>query len=313
MPYTRAGCDFGTVASANTELENTLPDVPHVFGAHSPEAKEAENPKLQNKAAADFMGLAVHCARGSAVCSAARGGRPDVLPDEPGGYHGYHALYGNKFVQPVISPSGPVRNLDGQVIKDSSGDIGFPGYDGMIGPNALAYTLDMQTHGIPVTFTYLSDVHDSWTTGAGLGSGSATYEHQLRRENAAFGTFFRELAAHGITRANTLFVITADEGDHFVGGPPSPANCNGVTDPLHLLQGRRGGREPDRHARREGHHHPVRRERRLRAGDLRARPAGAGPRGRCGRSSRPRRGCPRSTWPRAGPCGSPATWPTRWS
>jgi hypothetical protein len=228
VPYTRAGCDFGTVASANTELENTLPDVPHVFGAHSPEAKEAENPKLQSKATADFMGLAVHCARGSAVCSVGRGGRPDVLPDEPGGYHGFHALYGNKFIQPVISPSGPVRNLDGQVIKDSSGDIGFPGYDGMIGPNALAYTLDMQTRGIPVTFTYLSDVHDSWTTGAGLGSGSATYEHQLRRENAAFGTFFRELAAHGITRANTLFVITADEGDHFVGGPPSPANCNGV-------------------------------------------------------------------------------------
>ena len=65
------------------------------------------------------------------VCSA--GSRPDVLPDEPGGYHGYRALYGNKFVQPVISPSGPVRNLDGQVIKDSSGDIGFPGYDGMTG------------------------------------------------------------------------------------------------------------------------------------------------------------------------------------
>ncbi len=228
VPYTRAGCDFGTVAAANTELENTVPDVPRVFGAHSPEAKEAENPKLQNKAAADFEGLAVHCAHGSAVCSAARGGRPDVLPDEPGGYHGYQALYGNKFVQPVISPTGPVRNLDGQVMKDSSGDIGFPGYDGMIGPNALAYTLDMQTHGVPVTFTYLSDLHDSWQTGAGLGSGSATYEHQLRRENAAFGTFFRELAAHGITRANTLFVITADEGDHFVGGPPSPAGCNGV-------------------------------------------------------------------------------------
>src|SRR5690242_16873217 len=49
VPYTRKGCTFGTVASANTELENTLPDVPHVFGAHSPEAKEAANPKLQNK------------------------------------------------------------------------------------------------------------------------------------------------------------------------------------------------------------------------------------------------------------------------
>ena len=233
VPYTRGGCNFGTVASANTELENLVPDVPLVYGAHSPQASEAENPKLANKAAADFMGLAVHCARGSSVCSATRGGRPDVLPDEPGGYHGYSALYGNKVVQPVISPSGPVRNLYGQVIKDSSGDIGFPGYNGMTGANALAYTLDMQTHGVPVTFTYLTDLHDSAATGAGLGPGSATYESQLRAENAAFGTFFRGLAAHGITKANTLFVITADEGDHFVGGAPSPAGCNGVTVTCH--------------------------------------------------------------------------------
>jgi hypothetical protein len=87
----------------------------------------------------------------------------------------------------------------------------------------------MQTHGIPVTFTYLSDVHDNWTTGAGLGPGSAAYESQLRQENAAFGTFFKDLAAAGITKANTLFVITADEGAHFVGSAPTPADCNGVT------------------------------------------------------------------------------------
>ena len=129
----------------------------------------------------------------------------------------------------MISPSGPVRDLNGTVIKDSSGDIGFPGYDGMIGPVGLAYTLDMQTHGIPVTFTYLSDVHDSWVTGAGLGSGTPTYESQLQRENAAFGTFFKDLTAAGITKANTLFVITADEGDHFVGSSPTPSDCNGVT------------------------------------------------------------------------------------
>jgi len=43
-----------------------------------------------------------------------------------------------------------VRNLNGVVMKDSSGDIGFPGYNGMIGTNALAYTLDMQTHGVSV-------------------------------------------------------------------------------------------------------------------------------------------------------------------
>jgi hypothetical protein len=226
VSYTRAGCNFGTVAAANTELENTLPDVALVYGKNSPQAKEAGNPSLQNKATADFMGLAVHCARASAAC--AHGSRPDVLPDEPGGYNGYRALYGNVAVQPVISPSGPVRNLHGVVIKDSSGDIGFPGYDGMTGVNALAYTLDMQLRGIPVTYTYLSDLHDSFTGSGPFGPGEAGYEAQLRQENAAFGTFFSRLAAHGITRANTLFVISADEGDHFVGSAPTPSGCNGV-------------------------------------------------------------------------------------
>jgi hypothetical protein len=231
VPYTRTGCDFGSVAAADTELENTLPDIPRVFGANSPEAKEAENPKLANKAEADYMGLSVHCAQGSAVCDAAHGGVPDLLPDEPGGYTGYRALFGSKFIQPVISPSGPVRNLNGQVIKDTSGDVGFPGYDGLDGSNGLAYTLYMQTHGIPVTFTYLTDLHDNYVTGAGMGPGTPTYESQLRSENAAFGTFFSDLAAAGITKANTLFVITADEGDHFVGSAPTPADCNGVTIP----------------------------------------------------------------------------------
>jgi hypothetical protein len=62
-----------------------------------------------------------------------------------------------------------------------------------------------------------------------MGPGTAVYQSQLRAENAAFGTFFAQLAAAGITRANTLFVVTADEGDHFVGSAPSPADCNGVT------------------------------------------------------------------------------------
>ena len=227
VSYTRAGCNFGSVAVANTELENVAPDVAHVFGAKSPDATEANNPKLAAKAAADYEGLSVHCAKGSPVCGKHHS-VPDLLPDEPGGYHGYRALFGAKYIDSLLSPKGPVKNFNGQVIKDSSGDIGFPGYDGMQGYNALAYTLDMQTHGVPVTFTYLTDLHDSWLTGAGMGSGTAQYEKQLRAENAAFGTFFTDLARHGITKANTLFVVTADEGDHFVGGAPSPANCNGV-------------------------------------------------------------------------------------
>ena len=35
VPFTRAGCDFGAVATANTILENTAIDIPTVFGAGS--------------------------------------------------------------------------------------------------------------------------------------------------------------------------------------------------------------------------------------------------------------------------------------
>src|SRR5215469_7576056 len=132
VSYTRAGCNFGSVAAANTELENQAPDVAHVFGPASADAAEGNNPKLSAKAAADYEGLSVHCAKGSAVC-AKHLSVPVLLPDEPGGYHGYRALFGAKYIDPVLSPSGPVKNFNGQVIKDSSGDIGFPGYDGMIG------------------------------------------------------------------------------------------------------------------------------------------------------------------------------------
>jgi hypothetical protein len=232
--YTRAGCNFGSVAAANTELENTVPDVPLVFGANSADAKEADDQSDagQAKATADYEGLSVHCARNSAVCAKYHT-VPDLLPDEPGGYHGYRAIFGAKYLNPLMDPAADhhVTNLDGQVIEDSNGNIGFPGYDGMQATNALAYTLDMQTHGVPVTFTYLSDLHDSQLDGSGMGPGQTQYEKQLAAENISFGTFFKDLAAHGITKANTLFVITSDEGDHFVGGAPSPANCDGVTIP----------------------------------------------------------------------------------
>jgi len=92
VSYTRAGCNFGSVATANTELESLFPDVPTVFGAHSSQAALANsNP---DQASADFEGIAVHCAATSAVCSTKHGGVADLLPDEPGGYHGYSALFG---------------------------------------------------------------------------------------------------------------------------------------------------------------------------------------------------------------------------
>ncbi|MGH9105774.1 MAG: hypothetical protein ACRDZX_08050, partial [Acidimicrobiales bacterium] len=234
VPFTRAGCNVGEVALADLDLENALPDVATVFGASSPEAADAANPNFPTQT--EFQGLAVHCAKGNAFCAGNPRPVPDLLPDEPGGYVGYQAVFGAKYLDNELSPNGPPANLDGQVITDSSGNVGFPGYDSMQPVNALAYTLDMQTHGVPVTYTYLTDTHDNAVTGNGMGPGEPAYEAQLHAYNQGFADFFADLQADGITPANTLFVFGEDENDHYVGSAPSPSGCDGVSTPCSYSQ-----------------------------------------------------------------------------
>ena len=237
VPLTRAGCDVGAVASANQVLENAnvnskfgANDIGTVYGANSPEAQE---PTAQRYT--DFVGIAVHCSQAdsgaSGLCSAANHGRPDVLPDEPGGYSGYMGLFGHKYVAPLISPNGPLTNLTGNVIKDSKGNTGFPGFDGMTAAVSLSYVAAMQEHGIPVTYAYISDVHDLQRAPShtALGPGEQAYEQQLKAYDDAFAAFFTRLQNDGITPSNTLFVFTADEGDHFTAGPPNSPGCTGAT------------------------------------------------------------------------------------
>ncbi|MFL5654001.1 MAG: hypothetical protein ACJ8CB_07475 [Ktedonobacteraceae bacterium] len=234
VPYTRAGCNFGGVATANVVLENTATDIPTVFGAGSPQAAEVKSNPAQ--AFADFVGVGIHCAQGNAVCSSANTGEPDKLPQEPGGYAGYMGLFGHKYVAPVISPNAPMTDLNGNVIQDSSGHIGFPGFDGMSASVSLSYVAAMQEHGVPVTYAYISDAHDAHPSGPAYGPGQAGYVAALKAYDDAFGKFFTRLANDGINSSNTLFVFTADEGDHFVGGAPSPAGCDGVTTPCTYSQ-----------------------------------------------------------------------------
>jgi hypothetical protein len=235
VPYTRAGCDFGAVATANTILENTGIDIPTVFGANSAQAQEVTNNPGQ--AFADFVGIGVHCAQGSGVCSSANGGQPDLLPDEPGTYTGYNGLFGAKYVDPLVFPSsgGVPQDLNGNTIQDASGHVGFPGFDGMEATVSLSWVAHMQEAGIPVTYAYISDAHDGHGTAGNThfayGPGEAGYVQQLKDYDAAFQTFFANLAANGIDKSNTLFVFTVDEGDHFVGDTPTPAGCDGVTTP----------------------------------------------------------------------------------
>jgi len=233
VPFTRAGCDFGAVATANTILENTAIDIPTVFGTGSPEAAEVVSNPAQ--AFADFVGIGVHCAQGSSICATANNGKSDLLPDEPGGYNGFNGLFGAKYVNPVIHPSGPMTDLNGNVIQDATGHVGFPGFDGMEATVSLSWVAQMQEAGIPITYAYISDAHDDHGTSGNIhfayGPGEAGYVQQLHDYDMAFATFFDRLAADGINQSNTLFVFTVDEGDHFVGDAATPAGCNGVTTP----------------------------------------------------------------------------------
>jgi hypothetical protein len=246
VSYTRAGCNFGAVGGANIVLENTgtsaSGDVTKVFGTGSPQFAEAQASAAASSgtpqamlAQTDLEGIAVHCALGSSVCS---NGEADILPQEPGGYTGFNGLFGTKQINPILTGQGaatPLVDLAGNAITDPFLQPGFPGFNGMEAAVSLAYTAAMQEHGIPVTYAYISDAHDNHgVDGNGqtaYGPGQAGYVQQLQAYDQAFANFFARLAADGIDQTNTLFVFTVDEGDHFVGGPPTPANCDGVTIP----------------------------------------------------------------------------------
>ena len=121
VPYTRAGCDFGQIGTANTVLENTGIDIPTVFGAGSPEAIQAAADSPGTSATqtfADYIGIGVHCAQDSSSAPQRTTDEPDLLPDEPNGYTGYNGLFGAKYVDPVIKPSGADDRPDGNTIQD---------------------------------------------------------------------------------------------------------------------------------------------------------------------------------------------------
>jgi hypothetical protein len=269
VPYTRAGCNVGEVATANQELENTAVDLAKVFGPTSPEATQT-NPDTQT---ADYVGIGVHCAFGSAFCAnatAVKNGQTspsptavaDLLPNEPGGYTGFQALFGHRYVAPQLGAGTPDQSHNGYQVTNSSGNLvdltgneidapfltnhpGFPGFSHINASQTLAYMADMLESGVPVVNGYISDLHGNEfipglsacagaPTGA-LGPGSACYIAQAQYYNQVFATFFARLAADGITPQNSLFVFSTDEGDHVAGAnvgraiTPTPPTCDGAT------------------------------------------------------------------------------------
>ena len=244
VPFTRAGCDFGAISLANIELENTgtgaFGDMTQAFGAGSPEWNDAvasnaapSGTAARARALTDYVGIAVHCASGGGICAANQtniaNSRPDKLPDEPGGYAGFQALFGAKYVNPAVNHgSNCVQATDNSNVADPFGRCGFPGFDGALAKNTLGYLATMQEAGIPVTWGYISDAHDNHTNAfpapfdpsfpRASGPGEADYNAQLKAYDDAFAAFFERLKNDGIDQSNTLFMVTVDEGDHFAGG-----------------------------------------------------------------------------------------------
>ena len=89
VPFTRAGCDVGDVATpANAELENTAVDIPKVFGVGSPEDQQLINDpdSFKDPETADYTGIAVHCAAGQRVLRGRH--RRQVRPDHADQHRG---------------------------------------------------------------------------------------------------------------------------------------------------------------------------------------------------------------------------------
>jgi len=257
VPFTRAGCDVGAFSVANIEFESLPADIRTVYGTGSPQdlavsaalalANTPANQPARQAPNTDWLGVAIHCAVGSLLCAGSTG-KPDLLPDEPGGYTGFNALYGNINVAPVIcqgasttacDPAGHVKDTNNSVIADLYGHPGFPNVFSPTAAQSLGYVATMLEKGIPVVYAYIADAHDRnplpldpSTNRPGnahaFGPGEAEYVAQLKAYDTAFSKFFARLAQDGITKDNTLFLVVPDENDHFVGSEPTPVGCDGV-------------------------------------------------------------------------------------
>ena len=260
VAFTRAGCDVGAAGAADMEIENTGADLTTIFGNNVPASTDPF---------ADFEGVAIHCAATSTLCTSGNGGFPDKLPWEPNAdgsaattdpatgtstaYEGYNALFGHKFVtqafrnlglsSPVLGADGNLLDINGNTIVDDFNGSTTPGFPGFSLPPqySLGYVADMLEADVPVVYAYIITPHRPLPAnpyGYGFpsdandyGPGEAHYVQTLRQYDDAFNKFFTRLAGDGITAANTLFIIGAEEGDHIIAANPTNPGCDGVTTP----------------------------------------------------------------------------------
>ena len=190
VPFTRAGCTVGDFSTANMVLENTALTCPTVFGPDSPEVAQsnADPDSFKDAEIADYVGERRALREGRRDLRERPGGEvrpddalarprsPDSLPTEPGGYDGFQALFGAKYVAPQFGAGTPNLTHNGYQVTNAAGqprrpqrqrDPGAVQRTSRASPastrprrSRLAYLADMQEAGIPVTYGYISDLHE---------------------------------------------------------------------------------------------------------------------------------------------------------
>lgn len=173
------GWDVGVVSGADMALENPA------------EVRQYGVMNAADTTPADYLGYAIHCAAGSSNCAGASAQTPP------------HTIFG--------SPNLPW--LFNAPLLDGSGKVGpFCDYANwcVTALSSLSATYAMLAHGIPVTYSYIDDAHHQFAPNA------PGHKQVIAQYDQAFNLFFQKLAGAGITPANTLFMLTADEGDHYV-------------------------------------------------------------------------------------------------
>jgi hypothetical protein len=268
VPFTRAGCDVGAVAAADMEIENTTVDLTTVFGAGSPQTTDKNAFANYEGIAIHCAAASTLCSANNGgfpdklPWEPNADGSPATTDGATGtstAYEGYSALFGHKYVtqafqnlklgSKVLDKNGNILDINGNVIVDDfpAGVTtpGFPGFS-MHPQYALGYAADMLEAGVQVVYAYINTPHRplpvnpygygfAGADGKGdkndYGPGEAHYVQQLQQYDDSFNKFFTRLANDGITPANTLFVITAEEGDHVVAANPTNPGCDGVTTP----------------------------------------------------------------------------------
>jgi hypothetical protein len=163
--------------------------------------------------ASHYLRYAIHCATGSTNC---RGASKDTPPN---------TIFG--------SPNIPW--LYNAPLLEGPGTVGPSRYHSLSAMLSLSATYALQAHGVAVTYSHIEATHSGPPNSPESLALISSYDH-------AFDLFFTKLAAIGITPANTLFALMADESDHWVEGGARELSAlqptaGGISPPGSLVKG----------------------------------------------------------------------------